>query len=118
MKLLGNSHAQALGPRLQQHFPDLAVVANPGWTLKRTLDAGLVDGAADELVLLEFSTNEVFNRWTFDEYAAELLAAKVALDGCRVVLVGPPALDNGQLGAAAEEWDGLACAEAERLGWD
>ena len=116
MKAFGDSHMQALGRRLRAAGVVVEVVANPGWTLARTLDAGLLAGAPAE-VLLEFGTNEVFNGQAWPAYEAQLDRAAAALTGRKVVLVGPPSLDHGDLGAIARAWDGLAQAKAQALGW-
>lgn len=114
MKAFGDSHMQALGPRLQRSGVVEAFVANPGWTLRRTLDAGLLE-AVDSVI--EFGTNEVFNGVSLADYMAQLERAAALLDGHQVVLVGPPSLDHGQLGAVAMEWDALLAGKAKALGW-
>lgn len=114
MKAIGNSHMQALGPRLQHAGVVVEVVANPGWTLKRTIDTGLLQPGD---ALLEFGTNEAFNGQTWQAYEAELDRAAALLRGHRVVLVGPPSLDHGDLGVIVMGWDRLAQAKAGALGW-
>lgn len=114
MKAYGDSHMQALGPRLQRAGVVDQVVANPGWTLKRTLDAALLQPGD---ALLEFGTNEAFNGQTWQTYEAELDRAAALLRGHQVVLVGPPSLDHGDLGVIVVGWDRLAQAKAEALGW-
>lgn len=117
MLIIGDSHVEALGPRLRRVRPDLGVTFNRGWTLRRTLDAGLVKGSPGELVALEFGTNEVFNGWPFSAYAAELDRAAKALDGCDVVLIGPPALERADLARIVVDWDAMARLRAAALGW-
>jgi len=99
--LIGDSHMQALGPRLKALFrgEDVSIVANPGWSLARFLSEGNLPIAANyaNLVVFEIGGNDALtDRMTAQTRLATALSLlrSGAANGARVVLVGPPTADR------------------------
>jgi lysophospholipase L1-like esterase len=98
--LIGDSHMQALGPRLKTMLAEMAgpdkvrVFANPGWSLIRYLNEGqlAVKGSGAELIVFEVGGNNALTPEATDRArlttAATLLRSQAA-PGVRLILVGP-----------------------------
>lgn len=99
---VGDSHMEALGPRLVRSFPGSHYIAHRGKGVAAYLDAGWLEQAVAQyrpsLVVIELGGNDGFNR-DVSRYRSQAatLAAQAQRAGARVLWVGPPYSKQGDV---------------------
>lgn len=94
--ILGDSHMQALGPRLRRRLEAMGihvtrVEARPGWSVPRYLSVGDVPQlvAGSDVVVVELGGNDASLGRTPERHAAEMRRLLAQVGQRRVVWVGP-----------------------------